>query len=83
MTMVHLLLTLAIAGGPILGCGIVKGALARRLDRRADAHLGPGDIDAARYLASGRVAWANRRVRKTNAVRSNAGRRNESRFTRA
>lgn len=56
MTLMHLILWFGAFGALILSIGISKGS--RHADALADCDLGPGDIDAGHYLASGRIAWA-------------------------
>ena len=76
MTMIHFSLWLAAAAALMPSIAIAKRALQSGRDVFAGCDLGPGDVDAGHYLASGRTAWQVPAVRrKSNA----AGRRGRNR----
>jgi hypothetical protein len=60
MTIMHMILWLGALAVLILSIGVAKGSRQAAYDALADRDLGPGDIDAGHYLASGRIAWAKK-----------------------
>jgi len=69
MIAIHLVLWLGIAGAAILSLGIARRTLFAGYDAFGEFALGPGDIDAAHYLSSGRVAWRSPRSGSRNRRR--------------
>ena len=76
----HLILWLGAFGAVILSIGIATGSRQTGYDALADYDLGPGDIDAAHYLASGRIAWATRPAARQKRVRAAPRKRVADRF---
>lgn len=58
MTIMHLILWFGASGALILSIGIARGSRLSGYNAFADGDLGPGDVDAGHYLASGHIAWA-------------------------
>ena len=80
MTTMHLILWFGAFGALMLSIGIAKGSRQAAYDALADRDLGPGDIDAGHYLASGRIAWANKPAARQKQLRAAPRRRVAHRF---
>lgn len=62
-----------------LGFGLAMRVIQGGRDAFSGCDLGPGDVDAGHYLASGRIAWGLPAVRrKGNAARSHGRNRTEA-----
>lgn len=61
MIAMHFILWLGVAGAAIFSLGFARRTLFAGYDAFSEFPLGPGDIDAAYYLSSGRVAWTSPR----------------------
>lgn len=64
MVAMQIVLWLGVAVAAILGIALGRRAWFAGHDPLAGFEIGPGDIDAAHYLASGRIAWASLRARR-------------------
>lgn len=62
MTIMHMILWLGALGALILSIGIARGSRQTAHGALTDCDLGPGDIDAGHYLASGRITWTAERA---------------------